>query len=125
MTTKLWFALSVAVAGLLLPGTASAACTYSLGTAGVAAPHSGGWFSVPVYTQPGCYWVGVPTAGWVTMSTSRGYGSGAIVFYVSPNPYNRPRALNINQPISPGTCGLGTRSCTVSTPVFHLSVYEY
>ncbi len=125
MTTKLWIALTVAVAGLLLPGAASAACTFSLGAAGVAVPHSGGWFSVPVYTQPGCYWSAVPTAGWVTMSTNRGYGSGSIVFYAAPNPYNRPRSLNINQPASTGNCGLGARSCAAGGPAFHISVYEY
>src|SRR5579872_3277692 len=121
MTKRMIMTLALAAAFLLLPGMASA-CSYSVGSPNVAVAHSGGWVSVPIYTQPGCFWNALPGHAWITMSTSRGYGNGAIVFYVAPNSGRSARTSTVGETV--GSTTLGGRSNYASW-LFAINLVQY
>jgi hypothetical protein len=128
--TNLLLTLAAAALFALLPAKASAACTYSVSSPSVAVAHSGGWVSVPIYTQPGCAWIATAANAWASMSVNRGSGNGVITFYVAPNTGRTARFTNVGETYYvPDNC-LGGRSSSgcgggYYTRLFNISVTQY
>jgi hypothetical protein len=126
--TNLLLTLAAAAIFALLPANASA-CSYSVVNPYVAVGHSGGWVSVPIYTQAGCPWTALSSNAWASMSTYRGAGNGTIVFYVAPNPGRYARSTNVGETAYVSGGYIGNRSGAPGggyyTRLFNISVTQY
>ena len=79
---------------------ASAACSYSIGSATVGA--GGGYVSVPIYTQAGCRWtLSASNPSWSVLvavnsqvSGLNGMGSGYATWYAYPNATKSNRVIH-------------------------------
>lgn len=125
--TNLLMTLAAAAILSLLPAKASAACSYSVANPYVGVAHSGGWVSVPIYTQPGCAWTALSANAWASMSNYRGSGSGTIVFYVAPNPGRNARSTQVGETYYVPPCIGGRSGCGGGyyTRLFNISVTQY
>ncbi len=60
-------------------------CTYSLSGTSASAPAAGGGTQVSVTTSSTCSWTASSNVSWLTLSATRGTGSGTIVITVAAN----------------------------------------
>ena len=62
------------------------ACTFTLSTASVSVPGSGGTATINIATTSGCNWTSVSNDGFITItSASSGTGNGSVTFSVAAN----------------------------------------
>jgi hypothetical protein len=71
-------------------------CTYTLDPASRTIPAAGGDAQFNVVTQAGCQWTTSGGAGWITIGTNGGTGSGAVTYKVQANTTTSQRVASIN-----------------------------
>lgn len=97
-----WTGRAVLASLLLIPGLAHAAnsclnITPSFSYTPVVA--AGGQATLGISAPPGCLWEVVTHSAWIRIVTvNHGYGPGAVVFQVLPNPTGRPRRGSFGSP---------------------------
>ena len=85
---------------------AGISCSYSLSPASATVGANGGTGSSTVSTTSECPWTPVPSAGWISITSSGGTGNGSFTYSVQANPTTQARSgaitvgnatLSINQ----------------------------